>query len=81
MLILFTKKNFFKGFDLACSTHYYCTSLGDIAVSLHFLLNHNLFPHFLGRTYILKLCVETGRIEIISEGPRFHLRENNEKML
>lgn len=77
---LFMKKNFSKGFYLACSMHYYCTGLRDITLSLHFFLKHNIFPNFLGRTSILK-HMETGRMEIISEYPSFLLRENNERML
>lgn len=61
--------------------HITIAQVSDIAVSLHFVLIHNLFPEFLGRTSILKLCVETGRIEIVSEDPRFLLRESNEKIL
>lgn len=60
--------------------HIIIAQVSDFTVSLHFLLIHNHFPEFLGRTSILKLYVETGRIEIVSEDPRFPLRESNEKM-
>lgn len=79
-LIYKTIKPFSK--SLICLVlHIIIAQVSDSAVSLHFLLIHNCFPEFLGRTSTLKLYVETGRIEIVSEDPRFLLRESNEKML
>lgn len=74
------KKPFLKAL-ICLDLHIIIAQVSDIAVSLHFLLIHNHFTDFLERTSILKLCVETGRIEIVSEDPRFLLKESNEKML